>query len=57
MNIIHIEEFEDGSAVATVADDEGNFVGYNYYDPTSHPRPVVSGEESLLRRFQDWLRS
>lgn len=57
MNIIHIEEFEDGSAVATVADSDGNIVGYNYYDPESSPRPVITGEESLLRRLQDWWRS
>lgn len=44
MNIIKIEEFEDGSAIATVADDAGNVIGQNYYSAESLPRPRLTGE-------------
>lgn len=57
MKIIRIDEYNDGIKVAIIADDDGNIVGQNVYGPDSYPQPVVSGEESLLRRIQDWWRS
>ena len=57
MIITHIDEYNDGVKVATITDDEGNVIGQNVYGPDSYPQPVVSGEETLLRRIQDWWNS
>lgn len=57
MRIVRVDEYDDGIKVAVVADDDGNTVGYNVYGPESYPQPVVSGEETLWRRIQDWWRS
>lgn len=52
MKIIKVEEFEDGSAVATIADDDGNIIGSNYYSPEAQPRPVVTEDGFLSRLFR-----
>jgi hypothetical protein len=45
MKIISIVENKDGSAVATIADDSGNIIGFNEYSPESLPRPRLTEEE------------
>jgi hypothetical protein len=57
MRIVQIDEYEDGTKVAIVADEDGNIVGQNVYGPDSHPQPVVSGEETIWRKIADWWRA
>lgn len=57
MKIIEIEELENGTIRATIADENDNIVGYTTYTEESRPRPKLGEitEDGVIRRFWTWL--
>jgi hypothetical protein len=57
MKIIDIQEREDGTVMATIADENDNVVGYTIYTEDSVPRPKLGeiNEGGIIRRVWTWI--
>jgi hypothetical protein len=55
MNIVQVFENDNGTVAALIADDAGNIVGINVYQPESEPLPELTEEQlGVFRRA--WRR-